>query len=197
MILGITGKSGTGKHTAAKFFEQKGWKVLDADKIAHKLYRPYQRIWRQVVDFFGEGILTRDDTIDRQKLKKIVFGKGPESAKALKSLNDIVHPELKRYLKDEIYYLRKKRANTVVVAALWKELDLLKLCDSVLLIRAGDALAYERIRKRDGIDYDMFEAATRNHNEPENAQETVVNEGGFQDFYRELNKLLQKLEQKF
>ena len=42
MILGITGKSGTGKHTAAKFLEQKGWKVLDVDKIAHKLYRPYQ-----------------------------------------------------------------------------------------------------------------------------------------------------------
>ncbi|MBU0705745.1 dephospho-CoA kinase [Patescibacteria group bacterium] len=193
MILGITGKSGTGKHTAAKFFEQKGWKVLDADKIAHKLYRPYQRIWREVVDFFGERILTRDDIIDRQKLKKIVFGKGPEAEKALKNLNDIVHPELKRYLKDEIYYMRKKKANTVVVAALWKELDLFKLCDSVLLIRAGDALAYERIHKRDGIDYDMYEAATKNYKEPENAQVVIVNEGSFQDFYRELNKLPQNL----
>jgi len=193
MILGITGKSGTGKHTAAKFFEQKGWKVLDADKIAHKLYRPYQKIWRDVVDRFGEAILTKDDTVNRQKLKAIVFGQTPEAEKALKDLNAIVHPELKRVLKDEIYYLKKKKANTVVVGALWKELTFVKLCDAVLLIKAGEALAYERIRKRDGIDLDAFEVVTKNQTEPKKAHKTVVNEGSFQEFYKELNSVLAEL----
>ena len=190
MILGITGKSGTGKHTAAKFFEQKGWQVLDADKIAHRLYRPYQKIWREVVDRFGEGILKKNDVIDRQKLKKIVFGNAPEAKRALKDLNAIVHPELKRYLKDEIYYLKKKKANAVVVGALWEELDFFKLCDQVLLIKAGEALAYERVRKRDGIDFDTYETAVKNQTEPKDAQKTVVNENNFQDFYKELNKIL-------
>lgn len=193
MILGITGKSGTGKHTAAKFFKQKGWRVLDADKIAHKLYRPYQRIWRDVVDRFGEEILTKDDTIDRQKLKKIVFGKGPEAEKALKDLNSIVHPELKRVLKDDVYYLKKKKANTVLIAALWKELGLFEFCDAVMLIKAGEALAYERIRKRDGLSFDMYEVTTKNQSEPENAQVTVANEGNFQDFYKKLNSAITQL----
>lgn len=193
MILGITGKSGTGKHTAAKFFEQKGWKVLDADKIAHKLYRPYQRIWRDVVDHFGEGILTKGDVIDRQKLKAIVFGKGPEAEKALKDLNNIVHPELKRVLKDDIYYQKKRKANTVLVAALWEELGLFELCDAVMLIKANEAVAYERIRKRDGISSEMHEVTTKNQTEPENAHVTVVNEGTFQDFYKELNSALTQL----
>jgi dephospho-CoA kinase len=175
MILGITGKSGTGKHTAAKFFEQKVW------------------IWRDVVDRFGEEILTKDDVVDRQKLKAIVFGKGPEAEKALKSLNRIVHPELKRVLKDDIYYLKKRKANTVLVAALWDELDLFRLCDAVMLIKAGDALAYERIRKRDGIDFDLFEVTTKNQTEPENAHATVVNESTFQDFYKELNSAITQL----
>lgn len=193
MILGITGKSGTGKHTAAQFFEQKGWKVLDADKIAHKLYRPYQKVWRDLVDRFGEGILGKNDTIDRQKLKQLVFGNSPEAQKALADLNAIVHPELKRYFKNEIYYLKKKKANTVVVAALWEELELFKLCEQVLLIKAGEALAYERVKKRDGTDFDAYQIVTQNQTEPENAHKTVINEGSFQDFYKELNSLLAEL----
>lgn len=193
MILGITGKSGAGKHTAAQFFEQKGWRILDADKIAHQLYRPYQRIWREIVDHFGEGILTKDDQIDRQKLKKIVFGGTPEAKKALSELNAIVHPELQRYLADEIYYLKKKRENTVIVGALWKEVGLFELCDRVLLVQTGDALAYERVRKRDGIDYDTYENAIQNQSIPENPAITVENEGTFQDLYKKLNSVLTQL----
>ena len=165
MILGITGKSGVGKHTAAKFFEQRDWKILDSDKIAHKLYRPYQRIWREVVDRFGEEILKKDDVVDRQKLKKIVFGKTDESRKALVDLGAIVHPEVKRYLKDEAYYLNKHNRNTIIITAMWEELDLAKICDKVLLVKAGDALAYKRIHKRDGVDLDMYEAYVQNQKE--------------------------------
>ena len=39
MVLGITGISGAGKHTAADYFKKKGWVVLDADKLLdHVLY---------------------------------------------------------------------------------------------------------------------------------------------------------------
>lgn len=193
MILGITGKSGAGKHTAAQFFEQKGWRVLDADKIAHRLYRPYQRIWRDMVDHFGEGILTKDDQIDRQKLKKIVFGKTPEAKKALSELNAIVHPELQRHLADEIYYLKKKNENTIIVGALWKEVGLFELCDRVLLVQAGDAVAYERVRKRDGIDFDTYETAIENQPLPENPSLIIENEGSFQDLYKKLNSALTQL----
>ena len=193
MIVGITGKSGSGKHTAAKFFEQKGWKVLDADKIAHQLYKPYQRIWRSIVDRFGEGILTKDDIIDRQKLKSIVFGGTAEAKKALKDLNEIVHPELRRVLKDDIYYLRRKKANVILIGALWKELELFELCDVVILIKASEALAYERVRKRDGISFDTYRMVTDNQIEPKNADKIVTNEKTFRDFYKELNSVITQL----
>jgi len=193
MILGITGKSGVGKHTAAQFFEQKGWRSLYADKIAHRLYRPYQRIWREVTDHFGEGVLKKNDVIDRQKLKQIVFNNSDEGRQALKDLNNIVHPEVRRYLKDEAYYLKKKKANVVIVGALWKELGLFEICENVLLIKAGGELAFDRIKKRDGIDFAMYEAYTANQENPETADFTVINEGGFQDLYKELNQILTQL----
>jgi|GEM_PF-1857203 len=193
MILGITGKSGTGKHTAAQFFEQRGWEVLDADRIARLLYRPYLRTWKAMVDHFGEGILTKDDQIDRQKLKKIVFGKTPEAKKALAELNVIIHPELIRHLNDEIFYLRKRKENVIVVGALWREIGLFGLCDKVLLIKSGDSVAYERVRKRDGIDQEAFESVMENQETPETPHLTIENEGSFQDFYKKLNSALTQL----
>ena len=39
-MLGVTGGLGTGKTTVAKFFEDLGAVVLNADKLAHEAYEP-------------------------------------------------------------------------------------------------------------------------------------------------------------
>lgn len=193
MILGITGKSGVGKTTVGNFFAQRNWEVLNVDQIAHQLYRPYQRVWREVVKRFGEGILKTNDVIDRQKLRMIVFTPGEEAKKALNDLNQIVHPELRRKLKEDIYFLSKKNRNAVVVAALWKELDLFSLCDKVLLVKTEDTLAYDRLHKRDGTTLEAYEAINLSQSDPENPDFIVQNEGDFQSLYKQLNLVVNSL----
>lgn len=178
---------------AAQFFAQRGWEVLDADQVAHELYRPYKRVWREVVDRFGEGILNKNDVVDRQKLKQIVFNPSSKGKKALADLNQIIHPELKRYLKDEVYYLQKRKKNVVVVGTLWEEIGLFKLCEKVMLIQAGDALTYERIHKRDGMDFDMFETINAQQKDPPKPDFVVQNEGDVQGVYKQLNVILNSL----
>jgi dephospho-CoA kinase len=190
MILGITGISGSGKHTAADFLKQKGFVILDADKIAHYLYRPYTIVWRAIVDHFGEEILGTNDKIDRQKLGKIVFNiENPEkSAENLTNLNQITHPEITRYIKDELYHLRNK-PGIIVIASLWKEIKLPEFCDKILLIKADKKSMFERVRKRDGISEDMYNMRIKNQIEPPAPDFTIENEGDFQELYKELNKL--------
>ncbi len=193
MIIGITGRTGVGKHTAGQFFEQRDWKILNVDKIAHRLYHPYQRAWREIVKAFGEDLLNKDDTINRQKLKIIVFSAGKQSEVDLKKLNSILHPEIKRYLKDEVYYLRHKNKNVVIVSALWKEIDLSKLCDVLISITSPSELAYERVKKRDGIDLETYNRINKNQTEAKNADFYIANEGDFQAFYKKLNSVISKL----
>ncbi len=193
MILGITGKTGVGKHTAADFFHQRDWKVLDADKIAHDLYKPYKRVWREVVKHFGEGILTKDDIVDRQKLRELIFSDTEASKKALKDLNAIVHPELKRYLKDEVYYLKKRKKNVVIIAAIWEELDMLEICDKMLLIKAGEHLSFDRLQKKDKMSHKMFEVVCQIQCNPPHPDFVVVNDGDVKAFYKELNRILAEL----
>lgn len=191
MILGITGISGSGKHTAAKFFEEKGWIVLDADRMAHYIYRPYTNAWKSVVREFGETLLNKDDTINRVKLGKIVFNaSNPDEARiALEKLNSIIHPYVKRKIKDEIHRRFRSKKDIVIVAALWKELDMPAFCDKILLITSGSELASKRIQGRDGISPDTYSMRVKNQIHPPKPDFIVENDGSIIDFRKKLSQL--------
>lgn len=191
MVLGITGISGVGKHEAARFFEKRGWVILDADQIAHHLYRPYTYVWKAMVKRFGEEILTKEDLIDRQKLRAIVFDakQAEVSRKALDDLSAILHPELKRHLQEKIHRHFRRKSNLVIVAALWKEMGLFELCEKVLLIEAEEDLALMRIKKRDGIDEAMYRHYTASQQIPENPDFVVENNGTLKELGKKLLNL--------
>ena len=193
MVLGITGISGSGKHTASEFLKQKGWIILDADKIAHYLYRPYTSVWKAIVAHFGEGILSTNDKIDRQKLSKIVFNSEDpkKAAKELKILNEITHPAVQIHIKNEIYYIRGKK-NIAIVAALWEELGLPEYCDKMLFVTADKETAFKRIQKRDSADRNEFESRIKNQKMPPKPDYKAENNGGFQEFYQALNGIVLK-----
>lgn len=179
MVLGITGISGSGKHTAAQWFEKQNWIILDADKIAHYLYRPYTGVWKQIVDAFGEKILNQDDVINRQKLGKIVFDPTDpiKAEEARQKLNAIVHPAVIRNIKDVIHRHFKRKSNIVVVASLWKELKIPEMCDKILLLKAYPEVARQRITARDSISDDMYLQRVSSQSEPMNPDFVIENNG--------------------
>lgn len=191
MVLGITGKSGSGKHTAADFFAQKQWMILDADKIAHYLYRPYTHVWKAIVKHFGEGILSKNDLINRQKLSQIVFdAHNPEqAARERKALNAIVHPAIRVYLEEQIHRHFERKTNLVIVAALAEELELPRLCDNILLIKADPDIAFKRIQARDSLSRPLYEQRVRDQSEPKNPDQIIENNGTLQEFYRAMARV--------
>jgi dephospho-CoA kinase len=90
IIVGLTGSVGTGKTTVANFFGELGAYVIDWDKLAQEVIRPHLKAWKEIVEYFGKGILNDDLTINRQKLADIVFS----DREKLEKLNQMVHPEV-------------------------------------------------------------------------------------------------------
>jgi len=191
MVLGITGISGSGKHTAAKYFEKKSWIILDADKIAHYLYRPYTGVWKAVTKEFGENILNQDDTINRVKLSQIVFNPAnPEdSDKALQKLNEIVHPFVRRYIENEIHHNLRRKANIAIIVALWRESGLDDLCDKILVVKADPEHRSKRIQGRDGISQEIYNMRIKNQNEPEKFDFIVENNETLEELNAKLNQI--------
>jgi len=86
-IIGILGGIGSGKSTVAVEFSKLGCKVIDADKIAHKLLDK-KDVKEQILAKFGSNIFNSEGKIDRKKLADTVFSVGGK----LTLLNSIVHP---------------------------------------------------------------------------------------------------------
>ena len=93
--VGITGSISTGKSTVTEYLLSKGYKVVDADKIAREIYDS-KEVFEKTVEAFGKDILT-EGKIDRIKLGKKVFG----NKEALDILSKIVHPQILLNIRNE------------------------------------------------------------------------------------------------
>ncbi len=92
--VALTGGIGVGKSTVADIFSSKGAAVVNVDEIGHSLLASGKNEYQEIVDTFGERILSNDGEIDRQILGKIVF----ESEHKLRQLEAITHPSINNEL---------------------------------------------------------------------------------------------------
>ena len=91
MIIGLTGGMGSGKSTAARFFENQGFRRIDCDEIAHDLLREDEDVKRLIEEAFGSGVFSGEGDVDRIALGAIVF----ESEDKLLKLEAILHPRIR------------------------------------------------------------------------------------------------------
>jgi len=123
-VLGITGNIGSGKSTVGRLLEQLGCPVIDADLVAHRVYRRGSRTWRQVVETFGSRAVRGDGAIDRAWLGSLVFA----DARARQRLNAIVHPATRRSVQRRLAALRRQGHGwaaieaTLLIEAGWRDM---------------------------------------------------------------------------
>lgn len=105
-VIGITGGVGCGKTSVLNEIEKRyNAKYILADDVAKLLMLKGQSVYNRVVATFGKEILLDSGEIDRQFLSKIIFN---DDEKRLK-LNSIVHPEVKKYIMNQIAEYREEK----------------------------------------------------------------------------------------
>jgi len=143
-IIGILGGLGSGKSTVANEFAKLGCKVIDADKIAHELFKR-KTVKEKIVDLFGQVILDSEGKIDHKKLANIVFA----DADKLSSLNRIIHPLVLERAEGLIKrYNRQNQVKAIVLdMPLLVEVGWAKRCDRLIFVDCKRQLRVERAKK--------------------------------------------------
>lgn len=148
-VIGLTGGVGTGKSTVAGMFRTLGAAVLDADRIAHALMRPGTAVWRQIRKRFGKGICSPSGRVDRKRLGALVFS----DARRLKALTALVHPAVRRQVRERLRRLRRSgRFKGVVldVPLLLESGSCAYRWDVLVVVSAPQRVVLARLRARSG-----------------------------------------------
>jgi dephospho-CoA kinase len=97
-LVGLTGGIASGKSTVAKILERLGAAVINADALSREVVEPRKEAWREIIDTFGAGILQPDQTLDRQKLRTVIFN----DRDGRKKLEAIIHPRVRALAEERI-----------------------------------------------------------------------------------------------
>jgi dephospho-CoA kinase len=90
-LIGLTGGIACGKSTVVAMLAALGARVIDADRVTHKVQQPGTPVFQQIVAAFGRGVVAANGTLDRRKLGALVFG----DPARLRQLEQIVHPAVR------------------------------------------------------------------------------------------------------
>lgn len=151
MIVGLTGGIGTGKSTVSKLFKENGADIYDADIIAKEIMEELETI-EEIEKEFGSSILDKNQKLDRQKLKEIVF----KNKEKLEILNKIVHPKVIKRFKNIKSNIKKEEIAIFDIPLLF-EAKMENLCDLIVVVDIDREKQIKRIIERDGIEEELAE----------------------------------------
>lgn len=158
----LTGGIASGKSTVAAEFAKLGVPVIDTDEISRVVVQPGRPGLRHIVEQFGREILNADGTLNRKKLRELVFN-DPAKRQALEK---ILHPAIR------VEQLRLAESvggpYQIHVVPLLAETANRHLYDRVLLVDCPREEQLQRLLARDGVTKDLAESmlaaqATREH----------------------------------
>jgi dephospho-CoA kinase len=174
--VGLTGGMACGKSTVAKMFAELGANIVDADTIAHDLYRPGQEVLQELVKHFGAEILKPDGELDRAKLATLVFDGG-----RVEELNKIVHPAVIRQQDRWMRSLGEKDryAVALVEAALILEAGVKDHFDRIMVVTCKPAQKVARFAQRMGMSEDAARADVERRNKAQMPDEEKARRADF------------------
>ncbi len=156
MIIGLTGESGAGKSTVAKFLEMSGFYIVDCDGISRTLdtnkeyVAQVESAFGSEAVFFGGGV----KRVNRKALGAMLFGKDAKSGNVEK-LGAISHPIIIAKVHEEIAHAAEFGRSVIIDAPLLFESGLDKICDATLGVIAPVEVRIARLCARDNITEDM------------------------------------------
>ncbi|MDC5869841.1 dephospho-CoA kinase [Vibrio europaeus] len=147
LVIGVTGGIASGKTTVADLFQQEfGIEIVDADIVARQVVEPKSQGLQAIEQHFGQSVILQDGTLDRAKLREIIFGDPSQK----EWLNNLLHPMIRAQMLAKLAEVQSEYA--LLVIPLMVENNLQALADKVLVVDVDEQTQIQRTVERDQVD---------------------------------------------
>jgi len=144
-IIGLCGRSGSGKSTVAGIYREMGCDIISADEVAREVMGVGSPCLAELADNYGKDIIKPDGSLDRRLLAGRAFA---EKEKAV-LLNSITHKYILQKINEKI---KSSSAESIIIdAPLLFEAGLQDKCSAIIGVIAPDNECVSRAARRDGI----------------------------------------------
>lgn len=190
-VIGLCGRSGSGKSSFCKIAEAMGFEVIDCDMVYRSIVSKRTPCLNELEAYFGSDVIV-NDSLDRARLAAIVF---TDPAK-LDALNEITHKHILKEVEELLGQLDSD-ASVILDAPTLFESGAYKMCDVTVCVIASDEDCLRRIMLRDGLNQEK--AAQRLSNQHTNdffasrCDVTVHNDSTQEAFFEASRAVLDKL----
>ena len=146
IIIGLSGGIASGKTTVANLFnEHFNIDIVDADIVAREVVAVGSDGLKQITDHFGEAILLEDGSLNRSKLRELIFSDPTEK----QWLNDLLHPMIRNKIDSDLSKVTSPYG--LLVAPLLVENQMQSMADRVLIVDVPTEVQIERTMSRDNV----------------------------------------------
>ena len=189
--IGITGSIACGKSTVSNYLKEKGYTIIDADKLGH-IALTSDEVKEKLKKSFGLTILENNE-ISREKLGKLVFGNDEN----LKILNSIVHP----YIRKIILQLQKKHRDERFVfldIALLFEAGFEDLVEKIIVVHVDEKIQLARLMSRNSLSKEQamyrIESQMSSKDKSILGNYVIDNSGTKEETYKQIDLIIEELE---
>jgi dephospho-CoA kinase len=153
LLIGVTGSIATGKTTVADMLEKLGAKTIDFDMLSRVVVEPGKPVYNDIVAFFGKQVLRKDKTLDREKIRDIVF----RDLEKKKKLESFQHPRINEEFLKLVEHYTGEDPDTIIqaVVPLLIEANMQPLFHHALMVYATEEEQKRRLIERDGLTEEM------------------------------------------
>lgn len=152
LLVGLTGGIGSGKSAVCREFERLDVPIVDADIVSREVVEPGTDGLRAIVDLFGIEILDADGTLDRARMRQLIF----EDEKKRVMLESELHPRIRDRIRDQLDAI--ETPYTIMCVPLLVEKHGYENIDRVLVVDCPVETQISRVMSRDSLTRQQVES---------------------------------------
>lgn len=195
-IIGLTGGIASGKSTVTSYLREKGYAVIDADRVVHDLQAQGGELYQALVEHFGTEILLDTGDLNRPALAERIFSSQNEIAWS----NQVQGEMIRKALARERDRLAETEDLFFMDIPLLIEQGYLDWFDQVWLVYVTEDTQLERLMERNALTEDQVRdrlAAQMSLDEKKALVDLVLDNNSKRDhLYQQIDRVLEQIERR-